>query len=138
MQTFSHVARNSKRTLPLAYSLLPAGDAVELSDDGFQLDLNALITNGREGFIAFTITGDSMLESIRPGDIVIVDTWREPKNGDVIVASVNGQNCIKLFQNDRRGLYLVSSNSQYRPKEIRPSDRFNVIGVVRGHVALYV
>ena len=137
MKTNIPLATYSKRTLPLAYSLLPAGDAVEISEDSAQLDLNALVTGGREGFVAYAITGDSMLESIRPGDIVVVDTWREPKNGDIIVASVNGQNSIKVLEHNPHGLFLVPKNGEYKRREITYKDNFQVIGVVKWHLAPY-
>lgn len=131
------LALSSGRTVPIADSFIAAGAAVEIGDAHTLLDVNALITRGRDGFIAFEVTGDSMIDQIRPGNIIFVDTWAEARNGDVIAATVAGLTCVKIFQNTSHGLYLVSANADYKPREITARDNFHILGVVRGHLALY-
>jgi phage repressor protein C with HTH and peptisase S24 domain len=132
-----HLATRSQRAIPIADNYIAAGAAVEIGDSHTLLDVNALITRGRDGYIAFEVTGDSMLDHIHPGNIIFVDTWAEANNGDVIAATVNGLTCVKIFQRSTRGLYLVSANTEYKPREITAHDAFAVLGVVRGHLALY-
>lgn len=132
-----HLAPRSHRTVPIADNFIAAGAAVEIGDSHTLLDVNALITRGRDGFIAFEVTGDSMIDHIRPGNIIFVDTWAEARNGDVVAATVNGLTCVKILQRSTRGLYLVSANADYTPREITARDTFAVLGVVRGHLALY-
>lgn len=132
MQPLAHKAH---RTIPLAISFISAGPATECLEDFHLLDLNAYVTKGRDGYIAFEVTGDSMIEYIRPGALVVVDTWAEPKNGDVVASTVNGLTCITIFQNTRRGMYLVSANGNYQPKRVMPEDSFRVLGVVRYQIA---
>lgn len=120
----------SHLTIPLANSLLSAGPTSEIGDDFRLLDINFLVTSGREGFFAFEVTGDSMVDTIKPGALVFVDTWAEPRNGSIIAADVNGLTCIKIFQYSSSGLYLVSANIEYKPKEITSGDSFRVLGVV--------
>jgi SOS-response transcriptional repressor LexA len=131
------MAKRSHRKIPLAMSLLSAGFAVEVSDDFELLDVNDLICRGRDGFVAFIVTGDSMVDFIHPGWVVFVDTYAEPKNGDIVVASLGDKNCVKYFQNKSNGLHLVSKNPNYKPVRVRESDGFRIVGVVRGHVAVY-
>jgi SOS-response transcriptional repressor LexA len=131
------LAQHSKKRIPLAHSLLSAGEAAEISDDYQLLDVCELITNGREGFIAYEVTGDSMVSDILPGYIVFVDPFCEPRNGDIVASSVNGRNCIKIFNRKPNGLFLVSANTKYKPHEIRPSDNFFILGVVKAHLALH-
>jgi len=138
MQNLSREMLTKSRSLmPLANSLLSAGAAAEVSDDYDLLDVNEMITKGREGFVAFVITGDSMVDAIRPGYIVFVDSFSEPRNGDTVAACVNGKNCIKIFDRKPNGLYLVSANANYSPKEIQATDSFFILGVVKGHLAVY-
>lgn len=87
--------------------------------------------------MAYRVTGDSMLEYIKPGYIVFADTYCAPQHGDVIVSRVNGKNCVKIFERNGNGLYLVSANKSYKPIKIRKSDDFYILGVVRGHLAVY-
>jgi DNA polymerase V len=137
MEYQRNMAKRSHRKIPLAISLLSAGVAVEVSDDFELLDVNDLICRGRDGFVAFMVTGDSMVDFIHPGYLVFVDTYCEPKNGDIIVAAVDGKNCVKYFQHKGNGLYLVSQNPNYKPVRVCESDDFTVVGVVRGHLAIY-
>lgn len=131
------LATKSKKLVPLAYSLLSAGDAAEVSDDYELLDINEMITKGREGFIAYPITGDSMIAGIQPGSVVFVDPYCEPKNGDIVACCVNGRNNVKIFKRTSTHLYLVSANKKYSPKEVTARDSFHVLGVVRGNLTLY-
>lgn len=125
---------HSSTTIPLALSLLSAGAGFEVSEDFEPLDINFLITSGRDGFVAFILDGTSMLPQIQTGDLVFVDTWAVPKNGDTIVSNVNGCNSVKILETGR-GLYLVPQNGEFPTREIVPTDNFHIVGVVRAHLA---
>jgi repressor LexA len=81
-------------------------------------------------------------ESIDDGDFVIVDSGREPKKGDYVVATVNNLANIKKFlpEQDSEGnlsrIALVSeSTEEYEPIFIHPEDESE--GLIAG-VALQV
>lgn len=131
------MSRSRSNPIPLAYSLLSAGPGAIVDEEYALLDLNALVTGGRDGCVAFVVTGDSMRADILPGYIVIVDTYREPKNGDTVVVNVNDQNCVKIFEHQTRGLYLVPKNGDFPTREVKPTDKFHVLGVLRSHIAVY-
>jgi SOS-response transcriptional repressor LexA len=132
------MAHTNSRKIPLANTYLPAGQAVEPSDDGYALlDLNFLITSGREDYLAFVVTGDSMSDEIRPGYIVIIDPIKAPINGDLVVACINGRNCIKMFYLEPPKLFLVSNNPEHVPIEVHQSDSLDILGVVKAHLALH-
>lgn len=137
MNNHLRLKTSSARQIPIALSLLSAGRAVEITDDHDLLDLNFAITGGREGFVAFPVTGDSMVDEIRPGHIVFVDTFREAQNGDIVVSCVNGRNNIKKFEKRPTGLYLVPKNRSFQTTQVLESDDFHILGVVRGHMRIY-
>lgn len=93
------------------------------------LDVNELITGGREGFIAYRITGCSEVEYIQQNYIVFANPKKEPKQGDLVVYKNNGNNCIKIYQPQIK-LYLVGKTP---PKQ---NDHF-VLGVVTAHLAVH-
>jgi DNA polymerase V len=127
--------QSNSQPIPLAHSLLSAGSAFALEDGYEQLDINNLITRGREGFLAFIVTGDSMVDTIQPGSIVVVDPMAEARNGSIVVAMVDDRVNVKIFEQRSTGLYLVPLNPKYKPQRI---DRdFTVIGVVRGCISLF-
>ncbi|HRJ90066.1 MAG TPA: S24 family peptidase [Pyrinomonadaceae bacterium] len=130
----AHLATTSIMKTPLALSLLSAGAPAEVSDDYELLDINQIITGGREGIIAYRVSGDSMREEIRPGDYVFVDPQCEPKNGDTVVCRINNQNVIKIFQNGSAGLFLVPRNPEFVPLRPTPQDDVQILGVVLWHL----
>ncbi len=137
MNYYAPLAPNSEQRLPLSYCPISAGEALENSDDYELLDVNELITGGNEGFVAYRVTGDSMVEQILPGYLVFVDPFCAPQLGDTIAAYLNGKTCIKILERRTTRLYLVAANKKYSPKEITAKDDFRILGVVKGHLAVY-
>lgn len=131
------LATHSRNTVPTAISLIAAGPAVEIGEDYELLDINNLVTRGRDGYVAFQIDGDSMVEHIPHGSLIFVDSWRSPNNGDIVACSVNGKITVKIFQNTNKGLYLVPANPEHHRRQVTRHDNFHVIGVVRGSLTLY-
>lgn len=132
------MSHQSRAKIPLANTLLSAGPAAVCDDGYVMLDVNAILTGNREGCLALVVTGDSMRDDIQPGYIVVIDPNQLPKNGDTIVANINGETCVKIFQQSDRRLFLVPKNNDYPVREVQPTDALHVIGVVRGHFAVYV
>ncbi len=82
------------------------------------------------------VSGDSMIgEGIMPGDLVIVEKGREPRNGDVIIAQVDGEWTMKYFRKKRGGVVLESANPDYPP--IRPRRELTVGGVITAVIRKY-
>ncbi len=97
------------------------------------LDINDLITGGKKGILAYTVTGDSMREDIKPGSVIFTDPSREAQKGDVIVLRQNGRNCVRVYEeNQQKGLYLVVGNKPHiQPK---PDGADKNLGVAVGYV----
>lgn len=131
------VATASKRKIPLAHSYLSAGEPEEVFDDYEMLDINEYITGGKEGIISYSVTGDSMREDIRPGDIVFADPYRQPEAGDIVVSRVNGKNNVKIYKPCHNGLFLVPKNKCYKPRKITSVDDFHILGVVVAHLGIH-
>lgn len=137
MNNHTTLNTTSARKMPLALSMLSAGPLVEMSEDHELLDINELITGGRDGFAAYIVTGESMVDEIRPGQMIFVDTWAEPVNKDIVVSCVNGLINVKIFQRRSRNLYLVPKNPTYATQAVKHTDDFHILGVVKGHMRIY-
>lgn len=124
------LAPQSKRLMPKSYSPLSAGEFAESADDYEFVDLNELITSGKEGFGIYIIDGDSMVECIPAGSFVVVSPDRVPEKGDIIVSSVNGKNNIKYYEPANNGLFLVPANPKYKKIHVTDRDNFTCLGVV--------
>src|SRR3989344_149670 len=75
------------------------------------------------------VSGDSMIKAgIHPGDLVVVEDGGLPKNGDIVVAEVDGDFTVKYFQRGENGIKLLPANSNFSP--IMPSQNLRIVGIV--------
>ena len=86
-----------------------------------------------EATFMLRVEGDSMVEAgILPGDTVLVERGRTPRNGDIVIACVDGEWTMKYFYRQGRDVRLEPANKRYAT--IRPKQRLAVEGVVSGVV----
>lgn len=82
------------------------------------------------------VTGDSMTGAgIMEGDLVIVEKGRNPKNGDIVVAEVDGDWTMKYFSRRGRNVILEAANPKY--PSISPKTELKLAGVVTSVVRKY-
>lgn len=94
-----------------------------------------LIDNPSSTFM-LKVTGDSMSEAgILPGDMVIVDRSLTPKNGDIVIAEVDGHWTMKYLKKEKNEVLLIPANSKYKP--VKPKRELKIGGVVIAVVRKY-
>jgi DNA polymerase V len=104
----------------------PAGDYEEN-----RLDLNKHLVRNPPATFFVRVAGDSMVGAgIHPDDILVVDRSLEPKDGNVIIAAIDGELTVKRIRIRRKKLYLEPENENYSAREIRSDNAFEVWGVV--------
>lgn len=82
------------------------------------------------------VSGDSMIgEGIMEGDLVVVEKGRQPRNGDVVIAEVDGEWTMKYFRKQGRQVILEAANPKY--PLIRPKSELRLGGVVTAVVRKY-
>ena len=83
-----------------------------------------------------SVTGDSMINAgIMEKDLVIVEKNKEPKNGDIILAEVDGNWTMKYFCRKGKVVTLEAANSKYPP--IIPQTDLRIAGVITAVVRKY-
>ena len=100
---------------------------------GETIDLNKELVKHREATFYTKINGDSMKEAgISDGDIAIVDCSIEPRDGDIVVAVIDGEYTLKHFRRDESNkcVWLVPANPDFKPIKVTEENNFNVWGVV--------
>ncbi|WP_201774056.1 transcriptional repressor LexA [Pseudoxanthomonas suwonensis] len=81
------------------------------------------------------VQGDSMIEEgILDGDLVGVKRTPEARDGQVVVARLDGELTIKRLERGRHALRLLPRNPAYAPIEVAPGQDFAVEGVFCGLV----
>ena len=74
-------------------------------------------------FFALKIKGDSMTPSINNSDVVIVRQQEDAENGDIVIATVNGNDAVcKRLKKYSDGLSLISLNPAYEPLYFNTSE----------------
>jgi len=83
------------------------------------------------------VTGDSMIGAgIMEGDLVIVERNREPKNGDIVLAEVDGSWTMKYFRKQGGEVVLEAANPAY--PTIYPQEELKIGGVITASVRKYL
>ena len=79
------------------------------------------------------VRGDSMRDDgIFDGDLVAVHRTADARDGQVVVARVDGEVTIKRLQLRRGGVRLLPRNPDYPPIEVAPGQDFAIEGVYCG------
>lgn len=81
------------------------------------------------------VQGDSMIEDgILDGDLVAVHREAEARNGQIVVARLDGEVTIKRFQRTAEGVRLLPRNPAYEPILVRDDQDLAIEGVFCGLV----
>ncbi|UJP05710.1 MAG: translesion error-prone DNA polymerase V autoproteolytic subunit [Nitrosomonas sp.] len=109
----------------------PADDYVEK-----RLDIGEFLIDHAASTFFVTIKGESMIDvGLLPGDKVVVDRSRTPGIGDIVLAVVDREFTIKIFDrhgNGRPRLLPANSSGTYLPIEITEGMQFEIFGIVTG------
>jgi DNA polymerase V len=99
--------------------------------DGGRLDLNRHLVKNAAATFYVRVTGDSMSGAgIQTDDILVVDRSEPTHDGDIIIAIVNDELCVKRLRMRGERVELLPENPEYDPIEITPSMKFEVWGKV--------
>ncbi|HEV2412852.1 MAG TPA: translesion error-prone DNA polymerase V autoproteolytic subunit [Candidatus Saccharimonadales bacterium] len=133
-------SKPSTPTLPLLISLpIKAGFPNPAEDaTGTPLDLNQLVIHHPVATFYLRVDGDSMSGiGLKTGDIVVVDKSLEPRNGDIVVAAVDGEFTLKRLRKDNGKAYLVAENPDFSPIDLSEVGESEIWGVVTHAIQQY-
>ena len=100
------------------------------------MTLDAYLIRNKEATYMLQVKGDSMIEAgILPGDQVLVERGVEPKNGDIVIAGVDGSWTMKYFRKRGNKVTLTPGNPKY--KTITPKHELRVAAVVKAVIRKY-
>jgi SOS regulatory protein LexA len=123
----------STRLLGTVQAGFPSPAEEELAD---ALSLDEFLIRRPEATFMLTVSGDSMEDAgIHPGDIVLVEKGRAPKNNDIVVAQVDGEWTLKYFVKKGARVILEPANRRYHP--IEPRESLVIGGIVKAVVRKY-
>lgn len=126
----SPIATNCK--LPLFTSKVAAGFPSPADDyvDKW-LDLNDLLVPEKESTFFVRVKGESMRDAnIHPGDLLIVDRSREAKDGDIVIAVLDGELTVKRLFLSGKAVALIPANPEFPTITLKDGQELLVWGIV--------
>ena len=95
------------------------------------LDFNELLIEHPAATFAIRIEGESMTGAgIFPGDIAVVDRAREPVNGNIVLALLDGAFTVKRYRTKDGAVWLQAENPAFPDIPITDGQALEVWGVI--------
>ncbi|MGI6041008.1 MAG: LexA family protein [Candidatus Alectryocaccobium sp.] len=113
--------------IPLYSAVVSAGNGA-FADGNIETYIDIPVEMAKKGeYFGLRIKGDSMEPEIKNNDIVVVRKNPDPKNGQTIIAVVNGdEGFCKRIERYSNALGLISNNPEYRPMIFTPEEVENL------------
>jgi|SRR3989344_5726296 len=100
------------------------------------ISLDDYLVKNKDSSYLLEVKGDSMIdEGIKEGDLVIVERSEDAKDGDIVIAEIDGGWTMKYFKKKGSSIYLKAANKNYSP--LFPQYSFRVAAVVKGVIRKY-
>jgi SOS regulatory protein LexA len=130
------VPTSSFSELPLL-GLVEAGvPTMAEAQDLDTLSLDGYLINDRGRTFLLEVKGESMIEAhIEEGDLVVAERASTARDGDIVVAEVDGDWTLKYFKKLGDRTWLEPANKDFKP--IYPKHSLRIAAVVRGVVRKY-
>ncbi len=119
----------------------PAAVEEELTDT---MNLDSLLIAKKELTYMLEVDGDSMIDAhIEKGDMVLVEKTNQAKDGQIVIAEVDGEFTMKYFRRSTmltagkmvEKIWLEPANKNYGP--IYPENSLNVVAVLKAVIRKY-
>ena len=121
----------SSSQIPLA-GAVAAGEPIEPIPQTERVEVPRSMV-GRGDTFALRVKGNSMRDDgIVPGDVVVVQKESTARNGQTVIALVNGDATIKTYYRKAGAIELHPANETMKPIVVKDTDSFQIEGIVVG------
>ena len=127
---------DSFNNVPLLGSVT-AGFPVDVEEEMKEaINLDNYLINKKENTYMLEVDGNSMIDAhIADGDMVIVEKTNVARNGDIVIANVDGEFTMKYFKKEGEKVWLEPANKDFKP--IYPKQYLNINAVVKAVIRKY-
>lgn len=124
----------SPTTIPFFLPTVPAGFPSPAQDHLEQrISLDELFHLHRPQIYLAQVSGHSLTGlGILDGDLVLIDKALQPRREDVVIACLNGDPLIKIFDMESQQVVLRSANPAYPPRYVLEGEELHIWGVYIG------
>lgn len=100
------------------------------------MSMDEYLIENKEATFILKVSGESMIEAgILPGDMVLVERGRDPRDGDIVIAEVDNAWTMKYFRKSGNKITLEPANKKFQT--IIPKSDLRVAAVVRSVIRKY-
>ena len=120
--------------------LVAAGNPIEAIENPTNtIAVPKNLLKGGFRYFALTVKGDSMIEAgILENDVLVCRSTKEARNGQIVVAVVNGEATVKTFSQQKKSIELLPANKNYSPIIVDESvEDFKIVGNLVGLLRSY-
>jgi repressor LexA len=116
--------------------LVKAGLPSDVDEIQDSINLDDFLIGNKSLTYMLEVDGDSMIDAhIEKGDMVLVEKTNQAKDGEVVIAEVDGEFTMKYFRKDGNKVWLEPANKNFKP--IYPTQSLNVIARLKAVIRKY-
>ena len=120
--------------------LVAAGNPIEAIENPTNtISVPRHLLKGGFRYFALTVKGDSMIEAgILENDVLVCRSTKEARNGQIVVAVINGEATVKTFSQQKKAIELLPANKNYSPIVVDETvEDFKIVGNLVGLLRSY-
>ncbi len=121
------------RKLGIVEAGFPSPADEELNDT---MSLDEFLIRNKEATYILTIKGDSMKDAgILEGDMALVEKGTNAKDGDIVIAQIDGDWTIKYYKKQGNKIWLEPANEKF--KNLYPEESLTIGAIVKAVIRKY-
>ncbi len=102
------------------------------------MSLDNYLIGNKEATFMLRVSGESMIDAgIQPGDMVIVERRTDAKDGDIVVAFIDGGYTVKFLRKRNGRIWLDPANSKFEPIIPEENEELQIMAVVKAVIRKY-
>ena len=116
--------------------LVKAGFPSEVEELQDTINLDDFLVGNKSLTYMLEVDGDSMIDAhIEKGDTILVEKTNQAKDGEIVIAEVDGEFTMKYFRRVGAKIWLEPANKNFKP--IYPTQSLNVIAKLKAVIRKY-
>jgi len=102
------------------------------------MSLDNYLIDNREASFMLRVSGESMIDAgIQEGDMLIVERTASCKNGDIVVAFIDGGYTVKFFRKQGSRIWLEPANKAFKSIVPAEGEELKIMAVVKAVIRKY-
>lgn len=137
-------AESEQEQIPLLGMVAAGNPTLALEDPTHFISVPKYFLKGAWNYFALTVKGDSMIEAgIFENDIVVCRSVKEARNGQIVVAIIDGEATLKTIEYEKKKITLLPHNKNYQPiiidsDTLSEEKQFKIVGLLVGLLRSYL